>query len=74
MPIWLIISFVIVLFIFFVLLGIFSDKFHFFAVNIEDCESKGVSCVKESECLPPLKALPYKCEQQEGKEKIVCCE
>lgn len=73
MPIWLIISIVIVLFIFFVLLSIFSDKLHFIAVNIRDCESKGGSCIEDSKCLPPLKTLPYKCEQLESKEKIVCC-
>lgn len=73
MPVWILISIVIALFIFFVLLGVFSGKLHFFAVNIRDCESKGASCVEESRCLAPLGILPYNCEQEKGKERIVCC-
>jgi len=67
-----IITATILLFVLFILMAILSDKFHFIAVNLDDCESKEASCVEESKCLPPLRTIPYKCEQT-GKEKIVCC-
>lgn len=67
----LIISATILLVVFFILISILSDKGGTIAENFSDCESKGYSCVKKDQCLPPLTQQIYKCDS--AGEDLVCC-